>query len=175
MNSRRSYFGAVLTAIAGILFFVLAMPAYDGIAARRAALDERSQLVADQTAILAKLEDMRKQSAARAGDLKQFSYVVPATKNAADLVSMIQALASQNGLQLTTLAMGANSNKDNSPYVAQSVDLGLSGGYIAFRSFIDSIEKNIRIIDIDTIDAAPTSENSPIIGFRVKAHAYFIQ
>jgi Tfp pilus assembly protein PilO len=175
VNSGRVYLGAATVAITGILFFVLVMPSYDGISARRVALDERNQMITDQTAIVAKLNDLRQQAATRAGEIKQFSYVVPATKNAADLVSMLQALANQNGLQLTNMSMGTGGSTDKSPYVVQSIDLGLSGGYIAFRSFIDSIEKNIRIIDIDSIDAAPTTDNSPIIGFRVKAHAYFLQ
>ena len=175
MNSGRAYAGTILAAIAGLLFFILVMPAYDGISARRAALEERDQMVTDQSAIVAKLNDLKQQSAKRAADLKQFSYVVPSTKNSADLVSMFQALAAQNGLQITTLAMGVNSTDDKAAYVTQSVDLGLIGGYLSFRSFVDSIEKNIRIIDVDSIDAAPITENSSTIGFRVKAHAYFLK
>jgi len=176
MNSGRAYLGSILAAIAGILFFALVMPTYDGISARRTALEERNQMVSEQSAIVAKLEDLRKQSATRSAELKQFSYVVPAAKDTADLVSMLQALASQNGLDMTTLAMGSNLNTSpDSPYVTQAIDISLSGGYTAFRSFVDNLEKNIRIIDIDSMDASPVSDDSPVIGFRIKAHAYFIQ
>jgi Tfp pilus assembly protein PilO len=164
-----------MIAAAGILFFVLVMPAYDGVSARRAAVSERTQLLAERTEIVNKLASLKQQAAARAGDIEQFSYVVPATKDAPDLVAMIQALTSENGLELNGLSMGANQKDEGAAYAIQSLDLTVSGGYTAFRSFIDNLEKNIRIIDIDSIDAAPTTESSPIIGFRVKAHAYFLQ
>lgn len=163
-----------MIALAGLLFFILLMPAYNGLSARRTALDERNRLIAERTDILAKINELKQESAKRAGDIRQFSYVVPAGKAPADLVAMIQTLASQNGLQLTSLAMGAGNNDEKAPYLAQSIDLGLAGGYAAFRSFIESLEKNVRIIDIESIDAAPTTENSPVIGFRIKARAYFI-
>ncbi len=176
MNSSRAYIGSVLLAAAGALFFVLVLPAYDGVSARQSALDERNQVVLDQTAIIDNVIKLEKEVSDRSNDLKQFSYVVPATKSTAELVTMLQTLASQNGLQLTSIAMGSGNNStEKSPYKVQPIDIALSGGYIAFRSFIDSIEKNIRIIDIDSIDAAPTGENSPVIGFRLKAKAYFIQ
>lgn len=174
MNSGRTYLGAVLIGIAGLLFFVLVMPTYDGISARRAALDQRTQMVNDDNAVIAKLNDFKKQSADRAADIKEFSNIVPATKDGADLVSMLQALASQNGLQMTTLAMGSTANTQDSPYSDQSLDIGLNGGYVAFRSFVDDMEKNVRIIDVDSIDAAPVTEGSPTISFKVKAHAYFL-
>ena len=175
MSQVHAYIGAALAAIAGIFFFVLVLPAYDGVSSRRTALAERNDLITEQTATVAKLADLNKQYAARAGDIKQFSYVVPSGKNTADLVSMLQALVSQNGLQLTGLSMGANTVDDKAPYYVQSIDIGMSGGYVAFRSFMEGIERNIRMIDIDSIDAAPVSENSPTINFRIKAHAYFLK
>jgi Tfp pilus assembly protein PilO len=175
MTASRTYLGAVLVALAGALFFLLVLPQYDAISARRAALAERSDLLTERQGLVKKIDDWKKEMATRADDIKDFSYIVPATKDAPDLVSMIQALASENGLQLNGLSMGTNDQSEGASYATQSLDLSLAGGYVAFRSFMDEMEKNIRIIDIDSIDAAPTTENSPVIGFRVKAHAYFLQ
>src|SRR5947207_2991205 len=125
MSSSRTYMAAALAALAGILLFVLVMPAWDGVSARRAALDERQQILSDRTAILAKISNLKQEAATRAGEIKQFANVVPATKSAPDLVLMIQTIASQNGLQLTTLAMGSNTDTEKVAYAAQAIDLGL--------------------------------------------------
>lgn len=174
MSQTRAYIGASLIAIAGLFAFVLIKPTYDDIIARREALTEREQMVSEQTAILNRLKDLKQQATERANDIEQFSNIVPAAKNTADLVAMLQALANQNGLEMTALAMGSTQSTQDLPYNAQDISIGLAGGYIPFRSFIDDLEKNIRIIDIDSIDAAPITEGASIIRFSVKARAYFL-
>jgi len=175
MNSTRVYIGASLIAFACILFFGMIMPAYDGIKSRREALDQRNQLLAQQLAIVQNLNDLKTKAAQKAADIKQFNYLVPPSKDVANLVEMLQTLAIQNGLEMETLTTGLNLNDNKTVYTIQTIDMTLNGNYPSFRSYIDNIEKNIRIIDINAIDGAPVAENSPIIQFRVKANVYFLQ
>ncbi len=175
MSSIRSYVGAGLIAISGLLFFALLMPAYNSVSARRVALADRQTALITQQEGIRDFNQLKEEAARRSSDIKQFSAIVPATKSPAEIVSMVQTIASQNGLQLLTLAMGTSAVQEKSPFASQAVDMGLSGGYLAFRSFIESLERNIRVIDIDAIDASPSTDSSPIINFRVRAHAYYLQ
>jgi len=111
----------------------------------------------------------------RADDINKFSAIVPSRKSVPELVSSIQALASQNGLQLTGLSLGSDASRTKDSYEVQSIDLGLSGYYPSFKSFLNALESNLRVIDITTIDANPATENSPIISFRIKANAYYLK
>ncbi len=171
----RSYIGAGIIAITGILFFTLILPTYNSVSSRRTALADRKVSLTEQQEGIASFNKLKEEAAQRSDAIKQFSAVVPATKSPAEIVSMIDTIARQSGLQLATLAMGTSTVQEKSPYASQAVDMGLSGGYLAFRSFIDGLEKNLRIIDIDAIDASPTTDNSPIINFRIRAHAYYLQ
>ncbi len=171
----RAYTGAGLIAVAGILFWVLVMPSYDKVSANREALTERKTLLEGRGAIIANVKSLLKDYAAHADEVKRFSSIVPAQKSAAEIVSAIQTLATQNGVQLNTLAVGATLGDTQNPYQDQTIDIGVNGSYPAFKSFLSALEKNIRVIDITSIDASPTTEDSPIISFRLKGTAYYLK
>jgi Tfp pilus assembly protein PilO len=101
--------------------------------------------------------------------------MVPAVKSAPEIVSSVQALATQNGLQLRSISLSGNINQSANPYQEQSVGLDLNGDYLAFKSFLMALEKNIRLIDVLSIDASPISEGSPVISFRIKGNAYYLK
>lgn len=174
MSLSRTYIGAGLVAIAGILFWVLVMPAYDKVMAQREALSERAELIKGRSDIIADIKSMTEEYTKRSADIARFTSIVPVQKSVPEIVSSIQALATQNGLQLTTISLSGGANKDTNPYQTQSIDLGLAGSYMAFKSFLMALERNIRLIDVISIDASPTSEASPIISFRLKGNAYYL-
>ena len=175
MNQTRTYIGAALIGLAGILFWLLAMPLYDNVSAEHDALSQRSGIIQNRAAIIANISALTKQYTARAADIDRFTSIVPVTKSAPELISSLQALASQNGLQLTTIALSGDVNQDNNPYQEQSIDLGMNGTYPAFKSFLIDLEKNVRVIDIISFDANPITDNANLIGFRIKGNAYYLK
>lgn len=175
MSTSRAYIGAFLIAAACLLFWILIMPAYDTIGAQRDALAERTSILESRNAIIANISALTQQYTAHAADIQRFASIVPAQKSAPEIISAIQALASANGLQLTSIALSGGAPQDLNPYQAQSIDMGLTGSYPSFKTFLEALEKNIRLIDIISIDASPATDNSPIISFRLKGNAYYLK
>lgn len=175
MNLSHTYLGAILIAIVGILFWTLVMPMYDTVMVQRDALNERTTILENRNIIIANIKTLTQEYTQHSSDIQRFGSIVPAQKSAPELVSSIQALATQNGLQLTSLSLGTNTNQTKDLYDSQSIDMGLNGGYPAFKSFLMALERNIRVIDIVNIDASPTSDNSPVISFRIKGNAYYLK
>lgn len=175
MSLSRTYIGAILVAVAGILFWVLLMPTYDNIMAQRDALAQRADIIKNRGDIMANIATLTQEYTSRSSDIERFKSIIPDKKSAPELISSIQALATQNGLQLTTIVLSGTVNQDKKTYQEQSLDLGLTGGYPAFKSFLMALERNIRLIDIISLDASPTSENSPIISFRIRGNAYYLK
>ncbi|MDP4001751.1 MAG: type 4a pilus biogenesis protein PilO [bacterium] len=175
MNSYRTYIGATLVAIAGIIFWTMLVPAYDDILIKRDAITERTDIIKARSDILSNIKALSLEYSNKATDITRFASMVPEKKGVPELLSSIQALATQNGLQLTTIALSENSNPGAADYQTQSIDLGLNGGYLAFKSFLMALERNIRLIDIISISASPTSEDSPIINFSIKGNAYYLK
>lgn len=174
MNLSRNYIGALLIALAGILFWVLLLPAYDTVMAQREAVTERASILKDRADTIASIKTMTQEYITRATDIERFTSIVPAKKSVPEIVSSIQALSFENGLQLTTVTLSGGANKGTDPYLVQSIDLGLTGSYPAFKSFLMALEKNIRLIDVVSIDASPIAENSSIISFRIRGNAYYL-
>ncbi|MBX4189998.1 type 4a pilus biogenesis protein PilO [Candidatus Parcubacteria bacterium] len=174
MNPSRNYIGAVLIAAAGIIFWVFAMPAYDDIKSLKAANEERATILQNRTAIIDNISKLTQQYQERASDIQKLSYVIPSSKSPAELVSAIQDIAVKNGLQLTSLVLADQKTDEQAAYSTQPVDMGLVGSYPAFKSFLESLEKNIRLLDVISLDANPTGDSISLIGFRIKANAYFL-
>ena len=170
----KTYLGATLIALAGILFWVLVVPAYNYVGALDVALEEREDILNDRSQTIANISSLTQGYAQRAADLQRFSNIVPAQKNSAEIVSTLQALATQNGLILSSIALGSNESREKTPYVLLSIDIALSGSYPAFRSFLAGFEQNIRVMDIISIDASRPGEE-PTVGFRLKANAYYLK
>lgn len=163
-------------AIAGILFWVLLMPTYDGIQLKREAIAERDVLIKDRNDVIANISSLSEEYAKRSTDIARFKSIVPDVKSVPELVSSIQDLATKNGLQLTTLTISGNAkNQTENPYQDQYVEINLSGNYPAFKSFLISLERNIRLIDITSIGASPISENTSLINFNIKGNAYYVK
>ncbi|MBP9822180.1 MAG: type 4a pilus biogenesis protein PilO [Candidatus Pacebacteria bacterium] len=175
MTLSKTYTGSILIAIAGILFWVLLMPAYDGIKAKREAVTQRDARIADQQAILDNIKALSDQYSQKADVIKRFQQVVPAMKSAPELISSIQALATQNGLQLANMNLGGGPDQNTTQYQEQPINLSLAGNYSSFKTFLISLEQNIRLIDILSISASPASDNSTIINFQITGKAYYLK
>jgi len=175
MNLSRAYIGAFLITIAGIIFWILLMPLYDNTMAQREAVTQRAEIIETKSDIIANINATTKEYTDRSSDIARFASIVPAVKSAPEIVSSIQALATQNGLQLKSISLSGNINQSINPYQEQSVGLELNGDYLAFKSFLMALERNIRLIDVLSIDASPISESSPVISFRIKGNAYYLK
>ncbi len=171
----RPYVGAIIIAVAFLAFWVVSMPLYDKVTANREALAERTTLLEGRSAIIASIRAITKQYIEHSADVERFASIVPPQKSAAEIVSAIETLATQNGVQLTTLAVGPTLTQSQNPFQDQTVEIGINGAYPAFKSFLAALEKNIRVIDITSVDGSPTTENSPIIAFRIKGNAYYLK
>ncbi|HZZ99209.1 MAG TPA: type 4a pilus biogenesis protein PilO [Candidatus Paceibacterota bacterium] len=175
MNPTKTYIGALLIAAAAVAFWMLALPAYDQVVSLRDALSQREEILQNRTAIVSNIKSLDKQYTEHSAEIQRFSNIVPASKDTAELVSTIQAMASQNGLTLTGVAMGSqNGSKNKDPYQTQSMDISVTGKYLSFRSFLSNLESNLRIMDVTNLDISQTTGDSSDLNFRIKANAYYL-
>ncbi len=175
MNTSKLYLGAILISAAVLLFWVLVLPTYDSISGLRDALDQRSEILQQRTDTINKIKNLESTYNSRSSDLQRLSSVLPATKSAPEIVSTIQAMASQNGLTLVGLTLPANQSLAGDAYNTQTIEINLAGSYLAFRSFLNSIEHNLRVLDVATIEINSGIDNTGKLNFRIKAFAYYLK
>jgi len=171
----KNYLGVGLVGLAIIVLWTFGVPEWNRISLLKDAVEEREGILSARESILTKIEDLNKQYRERTSDVARISSIVPGTKGTAELVSTIEAITQQTGLQLIEITMGGGSNKQQEPQT-MSIELGLMGNYPSLTAFLDLIEKNLRIIDVFEIDISQTGTPGAQIAlnFKVKANVYYL-
>lgn len=172
----KNYLGVGLAGLSVIMFWVFAMPIWDRTSLLNGAITEREDILSSREETLRKIDELNRQYQERASDVDRISSVVPDAKSAAELVSTIEAITKQTGIQLVEITLGDSGSQQQE---IQTVFLGLAltGNYPSLTAFLELAEKNLRLIDIQEISVshALTPGEQVILNFRIKANAYYLK
>ena len=174
----KNYFGAGLIAIAIVLFWALALPFYNGISDLDAAVKERENLLNSRNTILTNIKNLNKEYQKRIPEIAKLSAIVPSKKSIAEVLSAIDDVSAKNGIQLSSSAIIGQkiSDADTNPYNLLSLEMGLSGSYPGLTNFLRAFERNLRLVDITSVDAATAAVgNTSTLNFVVKGNAYYLK
>lgn len=171
----KNYLGIILVGLAIIIFWVFILPIWDRISLLNEAIPERENMLSSTREILKKIDELNTQYQERSSDVARISSVVPNAKSSAELVSTVEAISQQTGLQLVEII---TSGSDDQQQELQTIfiELGLAGNYPSLTAFLELLEKNLRIVDVPEITIAQTSVlgGQASLNFRVKASAYYL-
>lgn len=171
----KNYLGVSLVGLAIIVFWIFGMPAWNKLSLLNDAIAKRESILSAKEDVLKKIEELEKEYRERAGDVAKISSVIPGTKNTAEFVSTVEAISQQTGLQLVEITMGG-SNNEQQELQTMSIELSLSGTYLSLRTFLDLLEKNLRLVDVFEINVgqATTPGAQTTLDFRIKTNAYYL-
>jgi len=177
MITNKNYIGAGLVALAIIGAWGWTLPEYNKISELKLAINERKELYDSRSAIIQKIKNLNTEYQQRSVDITRISSVLPDKKSLAEMVSAIDKLSSQNGLQLiNATVVGKPSDNQALDYNFLPIEISLNGSYPAFTGFLQSAEKNLRIIDITSMDASANSIDNPdLLNFSIKGNAYYLK
>lgn len=177
MNLNKNYIGATLIAIAGFFFWGWILPGYNTISELTTLVKERQDLIAARSKIIANIASLTKEYQQRSSDIKKLSAVVPNKKSIAEIVSTMENIASRNGMQVIGETISEQKSNPDASYNSVLVDIALGGGYASLVNVLQSMEKNLRLIDVSSIDVNPgvSSGGAIILNFRVKMYVYFVK
>lgn len=177
MNPNKNYIGAGLIALAFIGAWGWVLPEYNKISELNLALNERRELYDSRSGVIKRIQDLDKEYQQRAADIRKISSVLPSKKSLAEMVSAIDKLSTQSGLQLSSATIaGKQADGKVGDYNFLPIEILMGGSYPGLINFLQSAEKNLRIIDITSIDAAAGSaDNSGLLNFSVKGNAYYLK
>lgn len=174
----KNYIGAGLVAIALVLFWSLALPLYDEISDLDSAIKDREELLQSRDSIMANIQNLNKEYQKRISEIAKLSTIVPAKKSIAEVLSTINDVSVKNGVELFSSAIigQKTSDTDANPHNLLSLEMGLNGSYPGLTNFLRSLEKNLRLVDISSIDATTAAVgNTSILNFVVKGNAYYLK
>lgn len=118
--------------------------------------------------------------------INRFDSILPADEYKPNLLSDLDSLANTNGL--STLKIGfeenikpANGEKNtagslhkNNDFDSRSIKMSLRGSYFSFKNFLSAVEKNLRVMDVVSVDFSADSSSKETEGEK-KSYSYNIE
>lgn len=177
MNTSKRIFGAFVAGIALFFIWPALVGGWQKVGAMRGAVAEREQLLAQRQEILANASAAyaEYQQRLNAAEGQKFSAFVPVHKDTAEIVSALQAIATEAGAQLTEVHTTEARTREGEQYKTLSFIIHLRGSYPAMRAFLDRMEQYVRLLNVQTIEVAPDATATGELLFKIGADAYFIQ
>ena len=171
MSPNKNYIGAGMIAITVVLFWVLALPFYNRISDLDTAIKERESLLSSRNTIITNIKNLNKEYQKRIPDIAKLSAIVPSKKSVAEVLSAINDVSAKNGIELFSSAIIGQKVSD-----ADIVEMGLNGNYPGLTNFLRAFERNLRLVDITSVDAATSGlGNTSALTFVIKGNAYYLR
>ena len=181
MNRILSLFALVISIA---IFFAYVNPTWHG------SIAETKVKIVDYDKALVAVKDYNKQQQVLASarnaiteeNLKKLEVFLPDSVDNVALILDLDAIASRFGLKISNLdvatervntsAQGALSTATN-PVGAINLSLSVTGSYTAFQSFLQSIEKNTRILDVQ--DITVKGSDTGVYTYQLKMRLYWLR
>lgn len=177
MSPNKNYTGAGLIAIAVVLFWAIALPLYNRVSDLDAAIGEREDLLNTRSTIMANIKNLNQEYQKRISEITKLSTIVPSKKSIAEVLSAVNDISTKNGVELfsSSIIGQKTSDADANPFNLLSLEMGLNGSYPSLTNFLRALEKNLRLVDITSVDATAGIGTSSILNFVVKGNAYYLK
>ncbi|MBD3282237.1 MAG: type 4a pilus biogenesis protein PilO [Candidatus Portnoybacteria bacterium] len=156
----------------------------DDIEQKKEEFDKEQEML-NRVNKLIELYDENKES------IDRLEYILPVEKDIPNLIVQLEALAVESGLFLDSIDFfaqdkkarsraerirsGAEDNKVEN-YNTLNISLAAMGSYSALKFFMENVEKNIRIMDIQSINFSSASSGDSDVGlfnFEIKIETYY--
>ena len=177
----------IIASIAAFVVFIV--PHYDAISAIRDKETEYNTVLANAR----KLEEQRnvlraKYASFNTNQLSQLATMLPANPENVKLILELDAVASQYGMVLQNVKIDDPTSSDatqnsvprpgtavNNDIGALTINFSVAGPYASFTSFVKTIEKSLRIIDIQKVTFTPLDTKSNNYQYAVSIKTYWLK
>lgn len=172
---QKNTLAAIIFAISLFLLFVLVAPEYDAVKVAQKAVESRRLLLGERTVLLSNVLELDKQVRARQADVGKIKSFLPERKQIDEVVSSIQKITEQSGLQLSGLTISEASLAGEAEYRKIFIGGDLIGAYPAFVNFLKLLEQSLRLYDVFEITAAASTTLLGNVNFAIKMNAYYLK
>lgn len=170
--------GAGLAAIGFILFAVLVWPLFGVLSEAREAVDSGQAILDQRKTVIDKMADLKRTVDSQQVRLDQFTSVLPTEKRTHEIIVSIEDMANQSGLELRELKTAeVITTERNRGYEVLQVGIGGSGSYQSVLNFIRSLEKNLRLFDVQSFTVSldsSTGETTGRLNIDLQLFTYYL-
>jgi Tfp pilus assembly protein PilO len=181
----------------GLVVLFLILPSWDSVNIDRQIITEEKSYLEQVKSFNQNIEEKNKQY--KSDELERLLSVLPKEEELSPLLIQLEGLATGNSLimesvdfskidktsaaqefQSTSWQEGvseqngqANPEVQAQPYKILLVSLKLSGGYGAFKNYLQSVEQNLRLMDVTSFELTNSSGIAQNLFFTVNLRVYY--
>lgn len=180
----------------GLIFisFVLiwqAHSAYPNIFIIQGEINSQETIINDAEKTLRRIRDFTGFAQKNKEVISRFDLILPDSEDKPNLLSVLDGMASSRSLIVLSISFGKEANTkssqqdvlavDSESYNFNSIDITMSlrGNYSSFNDFLLAIEKNLRVMDVVSVDFSGGSYlelkegEKKIYSYNIKLKTYF--
>ena len=164
------------------ILFLLDLPAYNKASVLRSEIKKHQDLLEEKKELAIKVNQLKQIYESRKSEIENVYYSLPSVEDIPGLIVQFEALVSENGLVLEELDFFEKKVKkteevERKNYKTLEVTLSATGKYQSFKSFLEALELNNRLMDIKIIQFS-SEETEEILGtgfltFDVRLEVYY--
>jgi Tfp pilus assembly protein PilO len=168
-------------------------PAYNNFQAKQSVADVKQQEYNKLKDLVDKLNELTKDYKTKADSVDKLEQIAPPGKNIPELLNQFESLSAQSGMILHSIdfAEGAGAQAQakqtvspdqaaaqqneaaSAPVNELGINIRVSGSYEAFKNFLTNIEKNLRLVDIQTLGFSVSGQQNDLYDYSVSGKAYY--
>jgi len=157
--------------------FFVSWPRYQELKNNQAKIVEKEVELQYKEQYFRDITDTAKELTQYKEELLKVDSILPSDTSIPALFSFLQTAASQNGLTLEGLSLSAVSEVSGAEGLGVkeiSVGLSVSGSYSSLQSWLSTLEKTSRLIEVETISfSAPQEADKPFsFNLAIKTHSH---
>lgn len=119
--------------------------------------------------------DLDHQAAIKQVDIGKIKILVPEKKQLDEMVSSLQKITEQSGVQLSSLSTSEAAGDELGAYKKVLISIDIVGTYPAFLEFLKLSEQSLRLYDISGITAAASTTTLGGINIVIKMYTYYLK
>lgn len=186
-----SFAAAMILIVAALfIFFNLVEPAYQEAQILKAEKYSKDNFYANQQTIVKQVQATVAAYQGAGDPRARASLALPAVKDEADIVNQVNVLASRYQIAVQNISLstpGAKSTQGKAqvtrgaatstlvkPIGVLNLQIRAAGSYFNMKSFLQSLESNIRIMDIGSVAVTPVGKpNQDYYTFDIAVSSYY--
>jgi Tfp pilus assembly protein PilO len=164
------------------VYMLMVAPEYERVNVMRGELAARAAVFAEKSSIISRVRDLVAQYQGTARIQDTISLTLPREENSAAITQQLSGIAGATGiiiqsmsLQSQALLPSANGDSEAVKAVGTSeINLRLLGTYEAVKTFIASVETNIRLMDVVSFRAeVPSRASAGPLNYNLVINTYY--
>lgn len=162
----------VIIAICFLLFLILGgsliLPKYQGLKDIRTTITEKEAEFQYKQQYFSALADTKTELDKYEEELSKIDSALPSGSSLPSLFNFLQKTGSQSGIVLKGISPFVTIFQEESKTRKTEFSLEVSGDYTSLKSFISTLEKSARLVEIENISFFLLREGGDIFTFNIK-------